>query len=361
MLILNPKEIDKFYNALVNRDAKFVGIFFVGVKTTGIFCIATCRARKPKFENVEFYSEVKDLLRNGYRPCKICKPTENANEAPSEVLQSIEFLNASEDFKLTDWELKQKGISPEKIRRWFKKHHGVTFQAYQRMIRINQAYQQLKNGNSVSDAAFSSGYDSLSGFGYMFKKLVGKSPEESIGKAIILIDRITTPIGPMFACSTDKGICLLEFTDRRMLETEFLDLQKRLDARILIGTNDHLDLLKVELKEYFNGERKEFSVALDTPTTPFRQQVWDMLLEIPYGETVTYKEQAAKIGNQKAVRAVASANGHNRVAIVIPCHRVIGSDGSLTGYAGGLDRKRWLLELEGSCQKSNQLSFFVDS
>jgi len=360
MQISNVKDIEKYYNALVSRDEQFVGIFYVGVKTTGIFCIATCRARKPKFENVEFYSEVKDLLRNGYRPCKICKPTENSNEPPEDVRKAIDLLNASEDRKLSDWQLKQEGFSPEKIRRWFNKHHGVTFQAYQRMIRINLAYQELRKGNSVTDSAYSSGYDSLSGFGYTFKKLLGKSPEDSKNKAIILIERITTPIGPMFACSTEKGICLLEFTDRRMLETEFQDLQKRLNAVILLGENDHIKQLKIELSEYFKGDRKEFSVLLDTPTTTFRQQVWEMLLQIPYGKTASYKEQAIKIGNPKAVRAVASANGHNRVAIVIPCHRVIGSDGSLTGYAGGLDRKKWLLELEGSYKKPNQLTIFGD-
>ena len=358
MRISNTREIDKYYTALVNRDEKFVGIFYVGVKTTGIFCIATCRARKPKFENVEFYSDVQDVLRHGYRPCKICKPTENSNEPPEDVLRAIELLNNTTSLKISDFDLKENQISPEKIRRWFKKHHGVTFQGYQRMIRINQAYQQLRNGNSVSDSAFSSGYDSLSGFGYMFKKLVGKSPEESKDKSVILINRFTTPIGPMFVCSTEKGICLLEFTDRRMLETEFEDLQTQLDAIILSGENDHMKQLKKELGEYFKGERKDFTVALDTPTTPFRQKVWNMLQEIPFGKTATYKEQAMRIGNPKAVRAVASANGQNRVAIVIPCHRVIGSDGSLTGYAGGLDRKRWLLELEGSYEKPNQLSFF---
>ena len=358
MQVSNAKDIKKYYNALVERDNQFVGIFYVGVKTTGIFCIATCRARKPKFENVEFYTKVKDLLRNGYRPCKICKPTENTNEPTQEVQKAMKLLNSSEDRKLSDWQLKQEGISPEKVRRWFNKHHGVTFQAYQRMIRINLAFQELKKGNSVSDSAYASGYESLSGFGYTFKKLVGNSPEESKDKPIILITRITSPLGPMFACSTEKGICLLEFTDRRMLETEFQDLQKRLNAIILIGENDHLKQLKVELTEYFVGDRKEFHVSLDTPSTTFRQQVWDMLIQIPYGKTASYKEQAIKIGNPKAVRAVANANGHNRVAIVIPCHRVIGSDGNLTGYAGGLDRKKWLLELEGSYKKPNQISMF---
>jgi len=358
MQIVDTEEVRKYYTALVERDERFIGIFYVGVKTTGIFCIATCRARKPKFENVEFFTDVKDLLRNGYRPCKICKPTEHTNEPPEDVVIALSLLNKSKERKVSDGQLKQAGISPERIRRWFNKHHGITFQAYQRMIRINLAYQELKKGNSVSDSAYSSGYESLSGFGYSFKKIVGKSPEQSKDKAIILIDRITTPIGPMFVCSTENGICLLEFTDRRMLETEFEDLQKRLDAVILPGENDHIQQLKQELAEYFQGERKSFEVALDTPTTPFRQKVWDMLVQIPYGKTASYKEQAIKIGNPNAVRAVANANGQNRVAIVIPCHRVIGSDGSLTGYAGGLDRKKWLLELEGSYKKPNQLSMF---
>ena len=358
MHISDKREVHKYYQALVARDEKFVGIFYAGVKTTGIFCISTCRARKPKLENVAFYSDIKDLLRNGFRPCKICKPTENSNEPPTEVKKALELLKSSEAFKVKDWELKENGIAPEKIRRWFNKHHGMTFQAYQRMIRINQAYQSLQKGHSVTDSAFLSGYDSLSGFGYTFKKLVGETPEEGKHKAIILIDRLTTPLGPMFVCSTDKGICLLEFTDRRMLETEFEDLQKRLNAVILAGENHHIRQLKKELAEYFSGDRKEFDVALDIPSTPFRQKVWELLLEIPYGKTASYMEQAKKLGNPKAVRAVASANGHNRIAIVIPCHRVIGSDGSLTGYAGGLDRKKWLLELEGSYKPSNQLSMF---
>jgi len=162
----------------------------------------------------------------------------------------------------------------------------------------------------------------------------------------------------MFACATDRGVCLLEFTNRRMLETEFQDLQKRLEAVILAGENTHIIQLKNELKEYFDGNRTDFSVNLHTPTTPFRQKAWDMLMTIPYGKTASYAEQALKIGNPNAVRAVANANGHNRIAIVIPCHRVIGSDGSLTGYAGGLPRKEWLLMHEGAIPIQKQLKKF---
>jgi AraC family transcriptional regulator of adaptative response/methylated-DNA-[protein]-cysteine methyltransferase len=150
----------------------------------------------------------------------------------------------------------------------------------------------------------------------------------------------------MFACATRQGVCLLDFSDRRMLETEFVDLRKRLHAVILPGKNAHLDHLQVELHEYFDRQRKIFTVPLHTPGTSFQQSVWNLLQTIPYGATRTYKQQAQTLGKPKAIRAVASANGHNRVSILIPCHRVIGSDGSLVGYGGGLHRKQWLLDLE---------------
>jgi len=131
-----------------------------------------------------------------------------------------------------------------------------------------------------------------------------------------------------------------------MLETEFKDLQKLFNAVILPGMNEHLELLQKELWEYFEGKRESFTVVLDTPGTEFQKAVWNELQKIPYGETVSYKRQAVKLKKPNAVRAVANANGQNRIAIVIPCHRVIGEDGSLTGYGGGLSRKRWLIDLE---------------
>ena len=155
----------------------------------------------------------------------------------------------------------------------------------------------------------------------------------------------------MFACATDKGLCLLEFTDRRMLETEFQDLCKRLNAVIIPGKNKYLDLVQTQVLEYLEGERKDFTIPLNTPGTEFQQSVWKVLQQIPYGETWSYKQQAIKLNNPKAVRAVATANGYNRIAFIIPCHRVIGSNGELTGYRGGLDRKKWLLDLEQNFSK----------
>ncbi|WP_322783875.1 bifunctional transcriptional activator/DNA repair enzyme AdaA [Marinomonas pontica] len=260
----------------------------------------------------------------------------------------MHLVRDSTKTKITDQQLREAGIRPIFVRRWFNQHYGMTFQTFQRMFRINHAFQELKTGKTATHTALDSGYDSLSGFGYTFKKLLGHSPTLHLENAVILIDRLTTPIGPMFVCATDEGICLLEFVDRRMLETEFEDLQRRLKAPIMAGENAHITQLKQELEEYFLGSRTEFSVPLHTPGTDFQNGVWQMLGTIPYGETASYQEQATRLNNPKAVRAVARANGMNRVAIVIPCHRVIGKDGSLTGYAGGLERKRWLLDHEKS-------------
>lgn len=346
MLITDQIDRRRYYQALLDRDEQFIGTIYIGVKTTGIFCLTTCTARNPKLENVEFYTEAKELLQNGYRPCKVCRPTEHAHQPPEEVQQAMDLVVARPAEKVRDYELRQAGLSPEKIRRWFKKHHGITFQAYQRMIRINSAFQALKKGKSVTISAYDSGYDSLSGFGYTFKKMVGSSPDESKDKTVILISRLTSPLGPMYACATPQGICLLEFTDRRMLETEFRDLQKRLNAVILAGENEHIRQVRTELEAYFAGSRTSFDVSLDAPGTAFQQAVWDALQLIPYGATRSYQEQAEVLNRPDAVRAVASANGHNRISIIIPCHRVIGKDGHLTGYGGGLERKRWLLDHE---------------
>lgn len=344
MKITDNVKCEKFYRALIERDPEYLGIFFVGVKTTGVFCISTCRARKPKRENVVFYTDFKSALDAGYRPCKICRPTENACTAPDFVEKAIELVRSNPTMKIADWELRENNISPESLRRWFKQNHGITFQAFQRMLRINSAILELKNGRSTIDVAFDSGYDSLSGFGYTYKKLTGHTPSEM--KSIILINRFTSPIGPMFVCATEKGICLLEFVDRRMLETEFKELQNLLQARIMFGENEHILQAEKEISEYFSGNRYEFSIKLDTPGTAFQLDVWNHLRNVSYGHTESYKTLAERMGKPEAVRAVASANGANRVAIIIPCHRIIGKDGSMTGYGGGIERKKWLLEHE---------------
>jgi O-6-methylguanine DNA methyltransferase len=219
------------------------------------------------------------------------------------------------------------------------------------MMRLNAAFTKIRLGEKITSAAFDSGYGSLSGFNEYFKSVVGKNPTKSKSKTLITIERIETPIGPMYACATEKGICMLEFTDRRMLETELKELVTHLNAVILPGENSFITKLRQELTEYFGKARKSFTVPLHTPGTEFQQAVWHKLQKIPYGTTVSYKQQARALHKPEAVRAVANANGRNRISIVIPCHRVIGEDGSLTGYGGGLPRKKWLLDFEKSGAK----------
>ena len=344
MKVTDSAQCDTWYQALLARAPEYTGVFYVGVKTTGVFCIAVCRARKPKRENVEFYRDFKSALDAGYRPCKVCRPTENACSAPDYIEQALALVRQTPKVRISDARLRDSNISPERVRRWFLQHHGITFQAFQRMQRVNVALQELKGGRSATDVAFDSGYESLSGFGYTYKKLTGHSP--TMAQQTLLIHRFTTPIGPMFVCASERGVCLLEFVDRRMLETEFSDLQLLLNARIIAGQNEHIRQAENEIAEYFAGKRLRFTLALDTPGSEFQRRVWQALAEIPCGESTHYQALAETLNKPTAARAVAAANGANRIAIVIPCHRVIGKDGSMTGYGGGVARKRWLLEHE---------------
>jgi AraC family transcriptional regulator, regulatory protein of adaptative response / methylated-DNA-[protein]-cysteine methyltransferase len=334
------------YEALLKKDASFEGIFFAGVKTTGIFCISTCTARKPQRENVEFFETSQDAIRNGYRPCKICKPLSNPKETPEYISKIIEDIVKNPYNKIKDCDLRKMGIEPNRIRRWFKNSHGITFQSFQRMMRINSAYKKLTEGDKVTKAAFDSGYESLSGFHDAFKMISGSKPVKSKETNIINITRISTPLGPMFACAVKEGICLLDFTDRRMLENEFKTISRLLNARIIYGENKHFITLNKQLNEYFEGKRKSFDIPLVFPGTDFQIKAWKILIRIPYGKTISYKEEAVKLGSPKAVRAAGRANGMNRISIIIPCHRVIAEDGNLTGYGGGLWRKKWLIDFE---------------
>jgi len=337
---------DIMYKALVEKDSKFEGIFFVGVKTTGIFCRPTCRARKPKRGNVEFYRTTKESLLHGYRPCKICDPMGYDGESPGWLKPVLSIMEKENGVKLKDHDLREMGIDPNRVRRWFKKHHGMTFQAYLRTLRISEAFGRIKHGEKVIDAAYDSGYESLSGFSETFRKTTGFSPKKSSEKNIILINRILSPLGPMLAGATEEGICLLEFIDRRMLETQLKRIKKYFKSDLVPGESKYFPQLNSELREYFEGKRKDFSVPLAIAGTDFQKRVWKVLMDIPYGETRSYMDQAIAIGNPKAVRAVAGANGDNAIGIIIPCHRVIGSDGRLVGYGGGLWRKKFLLDLE---------------
>ncbi len=336
------------YTALLHRDSTFEGIFVVGVKTTGVFCRPTCRARMPKRENVEFFSTAREALLHGYRPCKICTPMQYAGTPPAWLRPLLDEVQRSPHIKLKDSHLRERGLDPSRVRYWFKKEHGMTFQGFQRALRIGQAFGRIRHGEKVVETAFESGYQSLSGFADSFKRTADFAPSKSQNGHLIPTTRILTPLGPMLAGATDEGICLLEFADRRMLETQLNRLNRLLDAKIVPGSHEHFDCLSQQLDEYFAGSRMQFDIPLVLPGTEFQKKVWAGLQAIPYGATRSYRQQAEAVGASKAVRAVARANGDNRIALLIPCHRVVGANGELVGYGGGLTRKAYLLKLESS-------------
>jgi AraC family transcriptional regulator, regulatory protein of adaptative response / methylated-DNA-[protein]-cysteine methyltransferase len=336
----------EMYGALVDRNPAYDGIFVVGVTTTGIFCRPSCPARKPKPENAEFYPGSADALAHGFRPCKRCRPMERLGETPEPVQALLREIEGDPSLRLRDRDLRARGLDPATIRRWFKRHHGMTFHAYQRARRMASAIRHLGDGARITDTAFDHGYESLSGFQEALQRIIGRSASRTRGAPVVHLTRILTPLGPMLAGARDEGVCLLEFVDRRMLETQLRRLARRMDAIFLPGESAPLQALREELDAYFQGRLRTFSTPVATSGTPFQEAVWSALRQVPYGTTVSYAEQARRIGRPSAVRAVARANGDNRISIVIPCHRVIGKDGSLTGYGGGLWRKRWMLELE---------------
>lgn len=336
----------EMYAALIQRDSSYEGIFIAGIKSTGIFCRPTCTAKKPKPENVEFFHSPQEALAGGYRPCKICKPLQPRGIVPDWLAGLFDEITSQPGTRIQNHHLRERGLDPARVRYWFKKQYGMTFTAYQRALRIGQAYGQIRAGGEVTAAAFDSGYQSLSGFGDSFKSTAGFSPENSLNKKLILTTRLLTPLGPMLAGVVDDRLCLLEFLDRPMLETQLKRITRAFNAAVVPGESELSTRLKVELDEYFAGRRTTFDIPLATRGTPFQEAVWQGLQAIPFGSTRSYTEQAAFIGKPAAVRAVAHANGDNRISILIPCHRVIGADGRLTGYGGGLWRKQYLLDLE---------------
>lgn len=337
---------DEMYAALVRGDRAFEGIFIVGVKTTGVCCRPTCSARKPKRENVEFFGSVREALSAGYRPCKKCRPLEPIDAVPEWLRDLVAAVDGDPTRRWRDADLRDLGLEPARVRRWFQRHHGMTFQAYGRARRLGAALGHIGRGADLTHSGFAAGFESTSGFRDAFRKMFGNPPGRARSTRRVAVDRIATPLGTMVAGATDDALCLLEFSDRRMLQTQIDRLRKLLAAEFVPATNEILEHTTAQLGQYFDGTRREFDIPLTMPGTEFQRAVWNALLTIPAGETRSYRAQAEAIGRPDAVRAVGRANGDNRIAILVPCHRVVGANGELTGYGGQLWRKKALLELE---------------
>lgn len=334
------------YRALVARDKGYEGRAYVGVASTGVFCRLTCPARKPKAENCQFFGSVAECLEAGYRPCLRCHPVAPSATADPAVKVLLAALRDRGGHRWTENDIVALGFDPSTVRRAFRRQFGMTFLEMARLDRIRNGLGELASGGRVIDAQLEAGFDSPSAFRSAMAKLLGQPPSAFKNGGLLRMDWLETPLGPMVAVADRHAVHLLEFVDRKALARQLRALNGRSTGGIGLGRTPPIDLLERELGAYFHGRSAEFTVMLALHGSEFARSVWRRLRAIPVGETRSYRDIAHELGRPTAIRAVARANGANQIAIVIPCHRVIGADGALTGYGGGLWRKQKLIEIE---------------
>ncbi len=334
------------YEALLARDASYEGRAWACVLTTGVFCRLTCPARKPKRENSVFYGSVAECLEAGFRPCKRCRPLSPTTEHDPTVATLLAALEAEPERRWSEADLVGMGVDPSTARRAFRRAFGATFLEIARLARLRSAATLRSSGASVVEAQLLAGYESASGFRAAFARLLGSSPGSLSGRERLRADWIDTPLGPMVAVADHAQLWLLEFMDRRALPGELRAVQREAHAPVGLGRWPPTEQISDELTAYFAGEATTFDTPCATYGSPFARRVWDALRRVPYRQTRSYKELAEAVERPSGARAVARANGANRLALVVPCHRIVASDGSLAGYGGGRWRKAWLIEHE---------------
>lgn len=284
-----------------------------------------------------------------FRPCQRCRPLSHPDHVSDLVKKLVEAIEADPQKRWKDRDVALLSVDPSTARRQFQKRFGMTFIGYARAQRMGIAMKEIRKGEAVIQAQLSVGYESSSGFRDAFSTIMGAAPTNHAQQHLLLqATWLDSPLGPMLAIADKKKLYLLEFVERRGLEKEIERLRLRLKAAIVPGMTEPLCSIEQELKAYFEGRCTKFMTPLFLLGSPFQQKVWNELLKIPYGRTRSYAAQAASMGEPKATRAVANANGANQLAIVIPCHRIISSNGTLGGYGGGIVRKEWLLQHEAT-------------
>ena len=259
-------------------------MFWLGVRTTGIFCRPTCRARTPNRENVEFFAAPADALHAGYRPCRKCRPLDHGRKPPPLVEKLLLAVETEPGRRYRDADLSDLGIDPSTARRQFKRYCGMTFQAYHRARRMGLALLDIRKGKTVLDSQLDQGFESGSGFREAFARLVGAAPSRARAIGVLHAKCLETPLGSMLALADDRGLHLLDFVDRRGLERTLLMLQKRLSARVLPGEHRYLTQIEAELAEYFAGARRTFATPVALTGSPFQLRVWEALRTIPAGQ-----------------------------------------------------------------------------
>jgi AraC family transcriptional regulator, regulatory protein of adaptative response / methylated-DNA-[protein]-cysteine methyltransferase len=337
-------EIDRdwAFAAFDTRDRSLDGQFIGAVKTTGIYCKPSCPARRPLRENVEFFWTAEEARVAGYRACMRCKPDEVGRDREA-VSAALKLIEATEDALSLEELADAVGYAPHHFHRLFKRDTGVTPAAYSRSLRAKRAATALDGKGSVTDAIYEAGYSGPSRFYEATKGHLGMTPSAwKNGGAGVTIRWavVDTALGKMLLAATDKGICRLSFDEDESA------LVKRFPRAEIVAGGAALETLVKGAIAAIEHPAQMPDLPLDIAGTAFQQAIWNELRRIPAGETRTYADIAAAVGKPKAVRAAGSANGANNVAVLIPCHRVIRTDGTLGGYAYGLDRKEKLLSAE---------------
>lgn len=346
-----PLDDEARWRIALAKDRRFDGAFVTGVHSTGIYCRPSCPARPPKRENVSFYATPADAEAAGLRPCLRCRP-EAVSRDEAAVMEAIALLRDAEAPLPLDRLAAVTGYSPAHFQRVFKRAVGLSPAAFHRALRMERAADALSSGGRVTDAVYEAGFGAPSRFYEASGERLGMSPSAwanggrgvTIHWAVVL-----TSLGPMLVAATEKGVCRLSFNESgEALRERFPQ------AELVEGGVEFATLLEsvIAAVEQPGGAAH---IPLDVKGTVFQEAVWQELRRIPPGETRTYAEIAAAVGKPGAVRAAGSANGANNVAVLIPCHRVIRSDGSLGGYAYGLEIKQELLEREGGLPSSKLL------
>jgi AraC family transcriptional regulator, regulatory protein of adaptative response / methylated-DNA-[protein]-cysteine methyltransferase len=335
---------DFAWEAFMRRDRRYDGQFIGAVKTTGIYCKPSCAARHPLRQNVEFFTTAVEAKAAGYRSCMRCRPDEVGRDRQA-VAAALQLIEAAEDALSLEELASAVDYAPHHFHRLFKRDTGVTPAAYTRALRAKRAATALDGNGSVTDAIYEAGYSGPSRFYAETKGHLGMTPSAwKNGGAGVTIRWavVNTGLGKMLLAATDKGICRLSFDEDES------ELVRRFPKADIIAGGAALEDLVTGAISAIEHPAQMPDLPLDIAGTAFQQAIWSELRRIPAGETRTYADIAAAVGRPKAVRAAGSANGANNVAVLIPCHRVIRTDGSLGGYAYGLDRKEKLLELESA-------------
>jgi AraC family transcriptional regulator, regulatory protein of adaptative response / methylated-DNA-[protein]-cysteine methyltransferase len=341
------------WNAVVARDTARTGEFLYGVKTTGVYCRPTCPSRRPLRTNVEFFATAAEARAKGYRPCKRCRPdretTSPINAVVHELARRID-ANPEQPFRLAEL-AKRAGYSPFHLQRNFKAVIGSTPKEYQTAARLRTLKTELRRDTAVSDAIYQAGFGSGSRVYEKADGQLGMTPSEyrSGGKGLtISYASGQTPLGLLMIGASDRGICFLQFGDtHEALAAELARQFAAAHTQPMPATHSKdFDSWMAALNRHLRGLEPRLDLPLDVRGTAFQLIVWRYLQKLPYGEVRSYSEVAEAIGKPSAVRAVAGACARNKIALLIPCHRVVRGTGELGGYRWGVQRKRVLLDTE---------------